>query len=89
MRIIGAILHRSNLIDTLDGSGVGVFGDRQALGVTLKRGAYWLEDTARGGLETYTAVSKDWDRSRDEILKFPFGQLGGKWVGMTKDTLPK
>jgi branched-chain amino acid transport system substrate-binding protein len=40
-------------------------------------------------LETYQNVGKDWDRTRDEILKFPFGQLGGKWVGMTKDTLPK
>jgi branched-chain amino acid transport system substrate-binding protein len=40
-------------------------------------------------LETYPNVGKDWDRTRQEIEKFPFGQLGGKWVGMTAATLPK
>lgn len=40
-------------------------------------------------LETYQNVGKEWDRSHDDLVKFPFGKLGGKWVGMTKDTLPK
>ncbi|HLY68006.1 MAG TPA: hypothetical protein VKU60_20875, partial [Chloroflexota bacterium] len=42
-------------------------------------------------LETYQNVGKDWDRSRSELQNFPFGQLKGKWVGMTKaqlDALP-
>ncbi|MFI5266209.1 MAG: ABC transporter substrate-binding protein [Chloroflexota bacterium] len=38
-------------------------------------------------VETYTNVGKDWDRSRQEIEKFPFGTLGGKWPTMTKDQL--
>ena len=33
----GAILHRSNLYDSLDGSGVGVFGDRKPLTVVTTR----------------------------------------------------
>jgi branched-chain amino acid transport system substrate-binding protein len=36
-------------------------------------------------IATYPDVSATWDRSRAEINKFPFGTLGGKWVGMTKD----
>jgi len=38
---------------------------------------------------TYQNVGKDWDRSATELKNFPFGQLGGKWVGMTAATLPK
>ena len=38
---------------------------------------------------TYSNVGKEWDTTKDEMAKFPFGQLGGKWVGMTKDSLPK
>ena len=54
----GAILHRSNLYQTLDGSGIGVFGDRKSLTVELKSGAYWLEDASRGGLKTYSAAGR-------------------------------
>ena len=38
-------------------------------------------------LQTYDAVSSVSDRSADEVAHFPFGQLKGKWVGMTKDKL--
>lgn len=40
-------------------------------------------------LQSYENVGKEWDRTRDELIKFPFGKLKGKWIGMTKDTLPK
>jgi len=36
-------------------------------------------------LDTYTGVSKSWARSPEELAHFPFGQLKGKLVGMTKD----
>jgi Zn-dependent metalloprotease len=55
----GSVLARQNLIDTLEGSGVGVFGDKKALEIAFKRNAYWLEDATRGGLKTYAlAVGK-------------------------------
>jgi branched-chain amino acid transport system substrate-binding protein len=46
-------------------------------------------------LETYKGVGQFWDRSEDQLRKFEFGKMKGKWVGMTKDqlgdviTLPK
>jgi branched-chain amino acid transport system substrate-binding protein len=44
-------------------------------------------DFAFQTLETYKDVGKDWDRSRQEIEKFPFGTLTGKWPTMTKEQL--
>ncbi|HEY8694412.1 MAG TPA: ABC transporter substrate-binding protein [Chloroflexota bacterium] len=38
-------------------------------------------------LATYPNVGKEWDRTKQEIEKFPFGTLGGKWPTMTKDQL--
>jgi Zn-dependent metalloprotease len=54
----GTILHHDDQIDSVDASGVGVFGDHQTLDVTEKRGSYWLEDGQRGGLKTYSARDK-------------------------------
>jgi len=48
----GGLVRRAALDADLDGSGVGWFGDRKALGVTARAGQYWLEDGARGGLRT-------------------------------------
>jgi branched-chain amino acid transport system substrate-binding protein len=36
---------------------------------------------------TYPNVGKEWDTTKQEMEKFPFGQLGNKWVGMTKEKL--
>jgi branched-chain amino acid transport system substrate-binding protein len=49
----------------------------------VKKGSDYVFQT----IETYQNVGKDWDRSRQEILKFPFGTLAGKWPTMTKDQL--
>ena len=38
-------------------------------------------------LHTYTGVSRAWDRSAKELTNLPFGQMKGKWVGMTKAKL--
>ncbi len=38
-------------------------------------------------LQTYPSVSKTWDRSADDVKRFPWGKLKGKWVGMTADKL--
>ncbi len=38
-------------------------------------------------LETYTGVSRAWNRTPEELAKLPYGQMKGKWVGMTKDKL--
>jgi len=38
-------------------------------------------------LDTYTDVSRAWDRTPQELDRFPFGTLKGKWVGMTKAQL--
>lgn len=48
-----------------------------------KKGSDYAFET----LETYKDVGKEWDRSRAEIEKFPFGTLAGKWSTMTKDQL--
>jgi len=45
-------------------------------------------------IQTYN-IGQFWDRTLEQTMKFPFGQMKGKWVGMTKDklgdviTLPK
>ena len=38
-------------------------------------------------LKTYEGLSRNWDRSPQELAKFPYGKLKGKWVGMTKSQL--
>ncbi|HLY63951.1 MAG TPA: ABC transporter substrate-binding protein, partial [Chloroflexota bacterium] len=38
-------------------------------------------------LTTYNDVARTWDMTQPEIDAFPFGQMKGKWVGMTKDKL--
>ena len=38
-------------------------------------------------IETYKGVGQFWDRSEDQLRKFEFGKMKGKWVGMTKDQL--
>ncbi|HVA26328.1 MAG TPA: ABC transporter substrate-binding protein [Chloroflexota bacterium] len=48
-----------------------------------KKGSNYVFQT----LQTYKDVGKDWDRTRQEIEKFPFGTLAGKWPTMTKDKL--
>jgi Zn-dependent metalloprotease len=50
----GGLVRRGHLESDLEGSGVGWFGDRKALGVTARAGKFWLEDGARGGLRTTT-----------------------------------
>lgn len=75
----GSILHHDDQIETLEGSGIGVFGDRRTLTISQKRGAYYLEDPTRGSQKTYSdggrtrlpgteVHSKDpdhWDESGD------------------------
>lgn len=39
-------------------------------------------------LDTYKSASQYYDIPADQMKRFPFGQLKGKWVGMTKDKLP-
>jgi branched-chain amino acid transport system substrate-binding protein len=39
-------------------------------------------------VDTYKDVSRYYDIKADDMKRFPFGQLKGKWVGMTKDKLP-
>ncbi|HLQ31077.1 MAG TPA: ABC transporter substrate-binding protein [Chloroflexota bacterium] len=38
-------------------------------------------------LTTYSQIGQFWDRTQDQLSKFPLGQNKGKWVGMTKDKL--
>lgn len=45
----GNILHFVDITDYLDGSGMGVFGDRQPLVVAADGASYILEDATRGG----------------------------------------
>ena len=46
-------------------------------------------------ITAYKGVSAFWDRTEDQLKSFPYGQMKGKWVGMTKDkvgdviTLPR
>ena len=46
-------------------------------------------------ITAYKGVSAFWDRTEQQLKSFPYGQMKGKWVGMTKDkvgdviTLPK
>ncbi|HLQ31074.1 MAG TPA: ABC transporter substrate-binding protein [Chloroflexota bacterium] len=37
-------------------------------------------------LQTYP-TNQFWDRTKEQVEKFPLGQMKGKWVGMTKDKL--
>ena len=46
-------------------------------------------EIGRDMLQTYTGVSKYWDRGASELKTFPFGKLKGKWTGMTKADLAK
>jgi thermolysin len=56
----GALLLAADRIETVAGSGVGVFGDRKPLIVAEKKTAYWLEDATRGQtpLRTFSAHSR-------------------------------
>jgi branched-chain amino acid transport system substrate-binding protein len=38
-------------------------------------------------LTTYSQIGQFWDRTPEQLSKFPLGQNKGKWVGMTKDKL--
>jgi branched-chain amino acid transport system substrate-binding protein len=38
-------------------------------------------------IATYSQTGQFWDRTPDQLSKFPLGQNKGKWVGMTKDKL--
>jgi branched-chain amino acid transport system substrate-binding protein len=46
-------------------------------------------------ITAYKGISAFWDRTEEQLKSFPYGQMKGKWVGMTKDklgdviTLPK
>jgi Zn-dependent metalloprotease len=48
-----SIVHRTDVLAWLDGTGVGVFGEVRRLTITQKRNKYWLEDAGRGGSTTY------------------------------------
>ena len=60
---------------------------------------YRFEPGSNGPVEkpvtTYSQIGQFWDRTPEQLSKFPLGQNKGKWVGMTKDklgdviTLPK
>jgi Zn-dependent metalloprotease len=50
----GSVLHHDDMIDTLEGSGVGVFGDTRKLTITQKKSSFYLEDASRGGQKTYS-----------------------------------
>jgi branched-chain amino acid transport system substrate-binding protein len=39
-------------------------------------------------LQTYKDVPADWVRTPQQLRAFPFGQMKGKWVGMTRDQIP-
>ena len=39
-------------------------------------------------LKVYEGISGTWARPGDQLSHFPYGTLKGKWVGMTKATLP-
>jgi len=38
-------------------------------------------------LKTYDSLARNWDRTPQELEKFPYGKLKDKWVGMTKAQL--
>jgi len=40
-------------------------------------------------LQTYQNVSRDWDRGESEVDRFPWGEMKGKWVGMTSAQLQR
>lgn len=54
---------------------------------------YVFEVVDRGGaagprlVETYPGISRTWDRTHEELGRFPFGQMRGRWVGMTRAML--
>lgn len=57
----GRLLAAFDRVDSLDGSGLGVFGDRKPLVVEQKKTAYWLEDRGRGSetpTRTFSAGGK-------------------------------
>ncbi|HLG73028.1 MAG TPA: ABC transporter substrate-binding protein [Chloroflexota bacterium] len=39
-------------------------------------------------IDTYKNVPAGWVRTPEQLRTFPFGQMKGKWVGMTKDQIP-
>ncbi|HLQ33106.1 MAG TPA: ABC transporter substrate-binding protein [Chloroflexota bacterium] len=39
-------------------------------------------------LETFKDVPAGWVRTAQQLRTFPFGQMKGKWVGMTKEQIP-
>ncbi len=55
----GDIVHRENLLDSLEGRGVGPLGDAHTLAITERNGSFWLEDGSRGNppQKTYDAKS--------------------------------
>ena len=53
----GAILQRRDTLRTVEGSGLGVFGDRQPLSIVEKQDAFWLEDPFRGSSPTHKTYS--------------------------------
>ncbi len=50
---------------------------------TVKHGSTYGQEL----LQTYPAVSATFDRTIEQIQKFPFGDMKGKWVGITPDKL--
>jgi hypothetical protein len=38
-------------------------------------------------LKVYPDIGVDWDWTQETLTRFPWGQLKGKWVGMTKEKL--
>jgi Zn-dependent metalloprotease len=51
----GSIVATQELIASLDGSGIGISGDKRTLGITQHGASYWLEDPARGSPAQRTA----------------------------------
>ncbi len=44
----GSILHRSDILAHVEGSGTGVLGDHENFPVVERNGSYWLEDATHG-----------------------------------------
>ncbi len=38
-------------------------------------------------VQDYSQLSRTWDRTADQIARLPWGQMKGKWPGMTKEQL--
>jgi bacillolysin len=57
----GSIRARRDLLRSIDGSGIGVFGDQQALSISESDGQYWLIDATRGtspATKTYSTAGR-------------------------------